>query len=368
MILFTSGTTAKKKAVMLSHASVLAATRNINEFMQPDESIREFVSVPLYHSFGLGRVRSVLTTGGTLVLLDGHLNPASTIDAIETFKCNALSAVPAGLALFRGKLETTLRRIGPQIRLIELGSSFLPKERKAALVDIFPHARICMHYGLTEASRSTFLEFRDSSEKLDTVGRPSPNVRIQVRDADSRPCNANVEGEVVISGAHVTSGYFGDEQRTSEAFTPDGWFRTGDYGFLDSDGYLHLLGRKDEIINKGGIKISPLELDAAIKTVFPDLDACVVGVPDPNGLAGEVPVVAYTGPSELNFQDFVAAISSHIERTKLPSALVRVSTIPRTENGKPKRNQLSRELSSSNVGIPVVRPLDAEQLFSKSDK
>jgi long-chain acyl-CoA synthetase len=347
MILFTSGTTAKKKAVLLSHGNIVQATLNINAFVKISEQTREYVAVPLYHSFGLGRVRAVLSVGGTLFLGDGPLNPAAMIQTIERQRCNALSTVPAGLAMFSGKLQSVLRRIGPQIEVIELGSAFMSPQQKAALLEIFPRARVCMHYGLTEASRSTFLEFRSESHKLDTVGKASPNVTIEIRDHDLQPCKMGEQGEIVVRGGHVTQGYFRDDERTLAAFTGDGAFRTGDFGFMDDEGYVHLLGRKDELINKGGIKISPLELEDKLREVYPELEFCVVGVPDPEGLAGEVPVMAYVAAAELSLGDVLSALAQKVERNKLPSAIARVDKIPRTANGKPMRSVLREQLAST---------------------
>ena len=114
VIMFTSGTTAKAKLIELSHRSLLQATDNMNEFMRLDCHVREYVTVPLYHSFGLGRVRAVLAVGGTLIVDDGPMNPATIVSAIKRNRCNALSAVPAGLALFKGPMQAELRRIGRQ--------------------------------------------------------------------------------------------------------------------------------------------------------------------------------------------------------------------------------------------------------------
>lgn len=342
-ILFTSGTT-KKKAVALSHRALLQSTANINAFMQVEDSICEFVMVPFHHSFGLGRARAVLTVGGTLVVQEGPLNPAAVVQAIDREACNALSSVPAGLALFTGRYEEQLQRIGRQIHVMELGSAFMTPKQKARLLELFPAARVCMHYGLTEASRSTFLEFHSEQSKLDTVGRPSPNVALMIADRDGLPCAVEQEGEVVIYGGHLMSGYFGDDEQTNEVIRPDGGLRTGDRGFLDADGYLHLLGRADDLINKGGIKISPLELEQAISDAFPGFECCVVGIPDPSGIAGELPVVAYVGSAEVSMNSLLAALADRIDRTKLPDRLVRVAEIPRTENGKPQRRVLRERL------------------------
>ncbi|MBK7857965.1 MAG: AMP-binding protein [Archangiaceae bacterium] len=346
LLLFTSGTTAKKKAVRLTHHNLNEATRNINAFMRIDPSIREFVAIPLGHSFGLGRARAVFAVGGTLVLQDGPLNPAAMVKMIESQRCDALSVVPAGLALFQGPLEALLRRVGPRLKVLELGSAPMSATDKRRLLELFPNARVCMHYGLTEASRSAFMEFRAEQHKLDTVGRASPNVTLTLVNPDGTEAAPGEPGEIVVKGAHVTAGYWNNELLNARAFTEDGAFRTGDYGVLDADGYLRLLGRNDEMINSGGIKISPLELEAKIREVYPQLDCCVVGVPDPAGLAGEVPVVAYAGDGVPPLNDFLLALAQRVERPKLPYALVQVAKIPRTDNGKAIRKELRRLLVS----------------------
>jgi acyl-CoA synthetase (AMP-forming)/AMP-acid ligase II len=162
-----------------------------------------------------------------------------------------------------------------------------------------------------------------------------------------------VEGEIVVMGGHVTLGYFGDEARTRAAFTSDGAFRTGDYGFVDREGFVHLLGRKDEMINMGGLKISPLELEEKAREAFPDVDLCVVGVPDPEGLAGEVPVLAYVGARSIASSDVAIALSQKVERNKLPRSVVRVEAIPKTENGKPIRRALRERLLAKSASGPV---------------
>ena len=358
LVLFTSGTTARKKAVVLSHRALLQATTNINEFMGIDQDVREYVSIPLGHSFGLGRVRAVFAVGGTLVLGEGLFSPAAMVKAIESRQCNALSAVPATLAMFQGRLEAALRRAGEQIRTVELGSAFMSPDAKRRLLEVFPHARLCMHYGLTEASRSAFIEFRREAHKLETVGRAAPNTALRIVRADGSEAAAGEEGEIVIAGAHLTSGYLGDPELTRRALDPSGAFHTGDHGFLDAEGYLHLLGRKDEMINTGGVKISPLELEAKIRESRPSVELCVVGIPDPAGLAGEVPIVAYTGtPSPpLTLVALASELAQRVEKNKLPHDVVRVERIPRTDNGKPIR----RELRALVLAALAARPQGRE--------
>lgn len=344
MILYTSGTTGEKKGALLSHRNLMQATLNINEFMRIDADICEFVSVPLTHSFGFGRTRCVFCAGGTMVALNRIMNPAVVIQYLEQHRCDALSMVPAGIALFFGRMEPQLRHIGPNIRFIEIGSAPMRRDHKLKLLDMFPNARMCMHYGLTEASRSAFIEFSGERDKLDTVGRSAPHVTISIRDENGRTLKNGETGEIAVRGAHVMEGYWRNEALNLQRFTDEGWFKTGDYGFLDADGYLHLLGRKDDIINMGGLKISPLEVEERILEMYPDYEMCIVGISDPAGIAGEVPVLCYV-PQDgrtLTFDRVQDALSQRLDQHTMPKKLYAVDRLPRTHNGKIIRQELRR--------------------------
>jgi long-chain acyl-CoA synthetase len=345
LILYTSGTTGPRKGVLLTHRNLVQSTLNTNAFMRVNEGIRELVALPLAHSFGFGRTRSVLFAGGTLVLTSGPLNPLAIIQAALLHHCNGLSAVPAGIAQMM-RLEALMRRIGPQMRFVELGSSPMPADRKRRLAEIFPWARICMHYGLTEASRSTFLDFRADRDRLETVGRAAPSVEIAVRDERGGVVAAGSSGEISIRGPHVARGYWKDPALSRARFTEDGWFRTGDFGFLDNDGYLYLLGRRDDVINVGGHKVTPLEVESAIREIHPDVDVCVVGVPDPAGIQGEVPVLCYVSNAgrTLEVDELAHALSGRLHDDHLPRAVYRLDRLPRSDGDKVLRRELRKLL------------------------
>jgi long-chain acyl-CoA synthetase len=348
LILYTSGTTARQKGVLLSHRNLLQATRNINAFMEIDSDIRECVTVPLTHSFGFGRVRCVFDVGGTLVLQPSGVSALGAIQGLKNHDCNALSWVPAGFALCLKHFEKALRQFGDQVRWIEFGSAPMPLEHKHKLIEIFPNARVCMHYGLTEASRSTFMEFHADQRKLETIGRPSPNVELRIADEEGRPLPPPESGEIQVRGEHVAAGYWRDDELTARALTRDGFLRTGDFGLVDADGYVSLLGRKDDMINMGGINISPLEVEEAIRLAYPGLVMCVVGVPDPEGVSGSIPALCYVGGDrdELTLPAIHRALDSRLDRTKLPRAIFRLDRLPQTESGKIRRKEVQKLLRS----------------------
>jgi len=345
-LLFASGAAGKKKGVLLSHRNLVKATLNINGFVGIDSSIREFVGIPLTNSSGFGRTCCVHFVGGTMVVNNGLLNPIALIESVLKHQCDAISAMPSGLALFFGRLEALLQRIGPQIRFIELGSAFMPLDHKMRLLDIFPNARICMHYGLAEASRSTFLDFGKERRKLHTVGRALPSVSLRIIDDLGRRVGHLETGEVLLKGDHVAARYWDDVELDRQCYTSDGWFKTGDYGFVDEEGYLHLLGRKDEMINMVDLKISPVEVEERIHELYPDCEICVVGIPDPAGIVGEIPVLCYTAKNGITItpSDLSHGLASRLDRSKIPRVVYRVESIPRTEDEKIMRRELRRRI------------------------
>ncbi len=345
LIMHTSGTGGRRKGVLLSHKNLIQTSKNIKEFMQVDESIREYVTVPLTHAFGFGRPRCVLLAGGTLVFDNGMFNPARMARSFKKYSCNAISGVSAVFALMFSRFEHLLANIGPAIRHIEIGSATMKVEHKLRLMELCPNARICMNYGLTEASRGTFMEFHSEKDRLDTIGTASPNTLVAIVDDEVNEVKFGVEGEIVVKGDNVAMGYWNQLELTKQKFSGQ-WFRTGDYGTMSEDGYIKLLGRKDDIINVGGDKVSPLEVEHVVRQLYPQLEFCVFGVPDANGILGEVVALAYE-PSEIeeiSIDHLTQYLKSHLEWYKIPKHLFKVEKIPKTQNGKVSRNKLKSTL------------------------
>jgi long-chain acyl-CoA synthetase len=351
MILFTSGPRCKKKGILLSHRNLVEATSSINEFMRVDPGIRELVAVPLTHSFGFGRSRCVHFVGGTMVVNNGSLNPVALIQSVLKHQCDAISSVPSGFAVFFGRLESLLRGIGPQVHFIELGGAFMPLDHKLKLLEIFPKARIFMHYGLAEAPRSTCLDFRQEQRKLHTVGRALPRVSLSIGDDLGRRLGRMEMGEIFVRGDHVAARYWNDVELNTQCYTADGWFKTGDYGYLDEEGYLHLLGRKDDMINMGDVKISPLEVEEKIHELYPDCEIYVVGVPDPAGIVGEIPVLCYAAKEGVTItpSDLARGLASRLDRNKIPSVIYRIENLPKVESGKLMRRELRKKIIIGSI-------------------
>lgn len=342
LVLFTSGTTGEKKAVPISHRNLIETSLMINRFMGVDQPITELVTVPLSHAFGLRRIVCDHLIGGTAVVEDGPFNPALALRTLRDGACNGLSAVPGVLAVMKAAFAPALREVGPRIEFIELGSAPLSAQGKAELCGLFPKAQLCMHYGLTEASKVTFLHFSRDAHKLHTIGKPSPGIEVKLADDSGLETSRGSVGEVWARGFSVATGYLQDGVLTRERFV-DGWFRTGDLARMDAEGYLELVGRVDDLINVGGKKLYPLEVEQRLKDAFPEID-CAVGAEE-HELLGVKPVLYYSQTTPVSaalFRDMVSRLAACVEPYKIPVRAVSVPAIPRTGNGKILRRDLVR--------------------------
>lgn len=340
-LLFTSGTTGQPKGVMLSHNSIKAAADNINRFIHNTGKDIEVMPLPLSHSFGLGRLRCNMMAGGTIVLVSGFTNPSSIFRAIEEYKATGLAMVPAGFAVLLQISGSKLSIYKDQLSYIEIGSSIMPPEHKQKIMELLPSTRICMHYGLTEASRSVFIEFHRDKRHLTSVGKSTPGVSIKVVDQNYGGCAANVTGRILVKGEHIMRGYWNDSVKSITAVQGN-WLNTGDFGYIDNDGYLHLQARESDLINVGGRKVMPTEIEELLSEHEAVSECVCIGIPDPRGISGSA-VKAFMVLSKSceippKNSSLASFLRGKIETYKMPVAYQWISKIPRTESGKIQRS------------------------------
>ncbi|MFZ4672161.1 MAG: class I adenylate-forming enzyme family protein [Flavobacterium sp.] len=343
-ILFTTGTTGISKGVYLTNGNIAAAVRNINSFIKNSETDIELLALPTSHSFGLGRIRCVLSAGGAIVLINGFTNIKGFFRLIEEFHVTGLAFVPSAWAYIKKMSANRISDFAHQLKYIEIGSEYLSVSDKKQLIELLPHTRICMHYGLTEASRSVFLNFKNDYLNLDTLGKASPNVEVEVVGESGESLGENCEGEICIKGDHVARLYVGlSEEEVKDFFWKD-YIRTGDYGVKLQNGYLKIVGRKKEIINVGGKKVSPIEIEEILNTINGISASACVGIPDPNGILGEVVKAFMVGDSLLcDMTEVKNKITTSLESYKWPFEYVWIDALPRTESGKIKRLELKNK-------------------------
>lgn len=339
LILFTSGTSGIKKGVVLTHRNLIQTTKYMNKIMGITEEITEFITSPLTHSFGLSRTRSVLMQGGKMILKNGNFNPKKTIELSTKFCCNAISGVSTIFSIFVKNFSNECFEIGSNIKWIEVGGMPLPREHVKKILKIFPESKFVMNYGLTEAMKSTIIDFRNNVEKINTVGKPAPGIKIKIMDYEGNQLKKEKVGIITISGPNIAKSYFNNDHDWKKRFQ-DGWLTTEDVGYFDRDGYLSYLGRKDELINVGGYKFHPIEVEYFLNFFFKKSSFIVCGIPDPQKILGEVPIVCIENNSNHNLQNVIKYLEQKVEKFKIPKYIFHFEKFPTTDNGKIRRNEI----------------------------
>ena len=346
-ITYTSGTEGKPKGIVLSYANLADAAERIIEQMGLTPDVREYVGVPVTYSFGIGRIRAVSAAGGRTYLPPRGFDPLELSRMLKADEVNALSAVPTLLRILLQN-PSVIGEAGKKLRWLEIGSQYMTGAEKRGIRELFPNARIVQHYGLTEASRSTFLQISDVPDALlESVGRAVGKTEVGISE----------DGRIRIRGPHVARWRVETDQ-LADLCDADSWLQTSDLGHI-KDGYVYFDGRADDLINSGGVKINPDMLEARIGKLLGQVGKVVVAkVPD--ALRGEgVLVVA---ESEDLAPDQLHATSAEALRELglyAGDALhVRVMpAIPRTATGKPLRRVLTEEFvqqAKAAAAVPVA--------------
>jgi long-chain acyl-CoA synthetase len=348
-ILFTTGTTANPKGVVLTHGNIAHAAKNTSAYLGQASSDVEIMPLSLSHSFGLGRLRCAALVGTTLVLDQGMRNPSSLMDALESHQATGLSLVPAGFAFLKRIAGDRLARAGRYLRYVEIGSAALAPDLRAWLAASLPSARLCHHYGLTEASRATFVELHSDEGRAGSIGRPQPGVTVTVRDEIGQIVGDGTSGELWVEGDVVARSYLDDPELTRLSIA-GGRIRTGDTGYIGGDGAIYLLGRRSDTINVAGLKVSPVEVETMLNRYAGIIESACIGIP--HAISGERVAAFYVSDSPIDATSVTAWLRANgLEPHKIPLRLERVSELPKTRSGK-----LLRRLLLDQVGAPCGRP------------
>jgi long-chain acyl-CoA synthetase len=349
-VLFTTGTTGRPKGVMVTHGNIAAAARHINQVIGNRAEDVEVVPLPLNHSFGLMRLRCNVLSGGTLVLCNGFRMPGQIFSALADHAATGLVGVPAGFALLLRFGAEGLGASSQRLRYVEIGSASMPLAHKQALCELLPHTALWMHYGLTEASRSAFIELHRDRNRLDTIGKPSPGIKVSVRDEHGVEVRPGHPGLLWLSGASVALGYFQDPELSARVFV-DGWVCTGDVASVAADGYISLHGRRDDMINVGGYNVAPDEVERVLAEHPAIEDAGCIAMPDPKGISGSVVracLVARKGTVQPSARELSTWLAERLEHYRIPARYDWVASIPRSGSGKILRAALRVEQNATS--------------------
>ncbi len=343
IVLHTSGTTSRPKLVPLSHRNLLTSARNVADVLQLSHRDCCLNVMPLFHIHGLvGALLSSLSSGASVVC-SGGFDSTSFPELLHEFKPTWYTAVPtihqSVLALARADSSITA---GGHLRLIRSSSSALPPTVMRDLEDTFS-VPVLESYGMTEAAHQMASSpLPPGLRKAGSVGL-SAGPDMGIMDEEGNLLDVGATGEIVIRGANVTAGYADNPDANKTAFT-DGWFRTGDLGRIDEDGYFLITGRKKEMINRGGENISPREIDEALMKHSAVSQAVAFAVPHASLGEDVVAAVVCRDRSDVTPQELREFAFSKLAEFKVPSQIVFVEKIPKGPTGKLQRIGLFEKL------------------------
>ncbi|MBE0594643.1 MAG: non-ribosomal peptide synthetase, partial [Gemmatimonadales bacterium] len=343
LILHTSGTTARPKIVPLSQANLAASARSIARHLALEPTDRGLNVMPLFHIHGLvGSMLASIAAGASIVCTPGF-DDERFFEWVARFEPTWYTAVPTihQAVLARGE---AYRRLAPahRLRFVRSSSASLPPKVLHALETLFD-APVVEAYGMTEASHQMASNpLPPATRKPGTVG-VSAGAEITILDAAGSHLPRGATGEIAIRGPGVTAGYEANPQANASAFT-DGWFRTGDLGQLDEEGYLRIEGRIKEIVNRGGEKVSPREVDEALLEHEGVAQAAAFAIPHPTlGEDLAAAVVPRPGAS-LDEDELRGFLFGRLAEFKIPSRLLVLDAIPKGPTGKVQRTSLHKAL------------------------
>jgi long-chain acyl-CoA synthetase len=345
-ILYTTGTTGQSKGVVTTRKSVYFAIQNEIEGTGLTEDDVLMIPIPLNHSFGIGKMRATLFLGGTVVLQNSITMVPDLKKSMKEFQCTCMICVPSALQMLCKLTGERVQEVIGGLRFIEAASEPFPLKLKEEIVDLLPETHILNRYGSTETPGAVYLDITAAPDKKASIGRALSRVKIQIVDENRKEIVSSKDhvGKLAIAGPMVMKGYYGAEELTNQILS-EGWLYSKDLAYIDEDGYIYLVGRDDDVINTGGKKFSPLEVEEIImKSGF--VSECVmVGIADRKGVMGILPALAYVADKqEIHEYDILDYLKDKIEPYKMPAKCVRLERLPRNYMGKLERKEIKKIL------------------------
>ena len=326
-ILYTTGTTGKSKGVIISHQTIIADAENLIDGQGFSHELAFVVNGPLNHIGSLSKIYPVIMLGATVIIVDGLKDMNKFFDAFdEPAPKMATFLVPASIRILIQFGRDRLAALSDRLDFMETGAAAISHSDMMTLCQLLPKTRLYNTYASTETGIISTYNYNDRRCEAGCLGRPMKHSQILITD----------KGLIACKGRTLMSGYVGDPERTASVLK-DGVIYTSDIGTLDAEGMLHLTGREDDVINVGGFKVAPTEVeDAALS--FPDIKDCVCLPVDHviTGKALKLLVVMKDG-KELNRKALALHLKSKLEPYKIPMLYSQVEKIERTFNGKINR-------------------------------
>ena len=303
------------------------------------------IPLPLHHSLALRELRAALIQGGTVVLQNGFTFAKELEANIVERGCTGMVTVPASFELVRSQMQDAFPQILGKLRYIEVGAGSLTVRQRKDFTALLPGVKLNNTWGSSETGGALFTNVNEVVKDpvfVAAIGRPLPHIRIAMLDPEGQPMvhtDHEHPGRLALYGDMVMSGYKNRPKETEDALR-DGALVTNDLVYRDEAGYVYMLGRADDIINVGGEKVSPVEVEN-IASEYPEMQECAcIGVPDPQEIFGQVPVLFMAVREGYREEELRTYLAGRMERVKLPQAYVIVEALPRNRMKKLDRRAM----------------------------
>jgi long-chain acyl-CoA synthetase len=342
-IVYTSGSTGDPKGVMLSHRNLVATTQSICAYLEIGPGDCQMVVLPFYYVMGKSLLNTHIAAGAKLVLNNRFTSTAAMLKQMAEERVTAFSGVPSTFThlLLRSPLAEYRDRL-PDLRYVSQAGGHMPRETKAALRKALPaHTRLFVMYGATEASaRLTYVPPERLEEKPDSIGVPIPGVSVKILGPSGEELGEGVVGEIVAQGDNIMLGYYRDPAATREKLSPQG-LRTGDMGYKDREGFVHLVGRNDDLVKIRGHRINSREIAEVLMQTRLIAETYVYGVPDEIE-GNHLEAIVVPARQQTNEATVLAECRKKLPRYKCPRRITFVDSLPKFENGKLDRRGCER--------------------------
>ncbi len=344
-ILYTSGTTGRSKGAMLSHGNLLSNARTLDAYWgwrraAADGSGGDVLihALPIFHVHGLFVASHGALLSGSRMIWFGRFDPKAV--AARLPEATVFMGVPTLYVRLLQEPGLT-REAARSMRLFISGSAPLLIDTFQAFRERTGHV-ILERYGMSETAMLTSNPYRpeDGERRGGTVGFPLPGVGLRIVDDAGAACPTGEIGQIQVRGPNVFSGYWRMPEKTREEFTADGWFRTGDVGQVDADGYVTIVGRSKDLIISGGYNVYPAEVEGYLNELPGVAESAVIGVPHPDFGEAVVAVVIPRAGAALDEAPLIAALKSRIAHFKVPKRVFVGPELPRNAMGKVQKNLL----------------------------
>lgn len=340
-ILFSTGTTGKEKGITLSHVSAVAVGENIADGVKMHDGNVEMIPSPLNHSHGLRSYYASMINGMTVIIVSNVMDLKRFFKNFDDYGVNSMDLVPAAASVILKLSGDKLGEYREKLRYIEFGSAPMMESDRNKLRELLAGVPLYNFYGSTECGRSTVYDFNSVECKKGCIGKPTCNTEIIIVDEHRAPICSDREHTGLIAGKGPMNmiSYWEDEEETAKVLE-NGYVYTNDEAYFDEEGDIILLGRKNDVINIGGKKVAPEEIENAAKQIPGVADSGVIAI-EAEGLGNEPVLYVQMKPGEEFDPKYIKEqLGKTLEAFKVPKKIEMIDRIPRTFNGKLLRKDL----------------------------